>query len=89
VLRAIGCEETDGLPPLPRATEDIQAWQEGDPCAAARPAPTLTDSSVYSIVTTATVGDATQSVEATVELGKGPITWKQRPVWGAAPSAVP
>ncbi len=90
VLRALGCEDTESLPPLPRASEDVAGWEEAKPCEAAKLKPTNLDrSKLYSILTIATVGDATQSVEATVQVGKGPISWKQRPVWGVGPGGVP
>jgi len=89
VLRAIGCGDTESLPPPPRSSEDITTWLEGAPCAAAKPAPRDLRSDVYSIVTVATVGEATQTVESTVEVGKGPLTWKQQSVWGVGPGGVP
>ncbi len=93
VLRAIGCEETESLPPLPRSTDDINAWAATDPCAAATVKTEISaNPKFYTILTIATVGDATQSVEALVEIrnsGGGPIAWKQRPVWGVGPGGVP
>lgn len=93
VLRAIGCEETEGLPPVPRTNEDVEAWLgEESPCRDARiatknnPTPSL-----FTILTIATVGDATQAVEAMVKVGAGgrPLAWKQQPVWGVGPAGVP
>lgn len=92
VLRAIGCENADALPPPPRTEEDVQAWLDDQNCpSGTKPSPqNRARSKVYSIVTTATVGDATQSVEALVERSKAtPLAWKQRPVWGLGPAGVP
>lgn len=90
ILTAIGCEEVDALPKLPRAKEDIEAWNEAKPCENAKLGTAVLDvSKIYSIITIATVGDATQSVEATVQPGKGRLSWKQRPVWGVGPGGVP
>lgn len=89
VLRAIGCD-TESLPPPPRTRDDLDAWKSnGDPCQGATVGRTEDEiSDVYSILAVATVGDATQAVESTVQVGRGPLTWKQRPVWGAGPVGV-
>lgn len=90
VLAAAGCEDVDSLPKLPRTKDDAEAWNEAKPCANAKLNPEVIDHpKLYSVVTIATVGDATQSVEATVEPGKDRLSWKQRPVWGVGPGGVP
>ncbi|MDG2303767.1 MAG: type II secretion system protein GspK [Candidatus Binatia bacterium] len=92
VLRAIGCENTDALSAPPRTSDDVRAWLEEENCpSGTKPKPKNLDrSKVYSIISTAIVGDATQSVEAIVEVkSKAPLSWKQRPVWGVGPGGVP
>lgn len=90
VLAAIGCEDIDSLPKRPRTEIDAKAWADAKPCDGAQlKTDVLKQSKLYTIITIATVGDATQAVEAMVEPSKGPLTWKQRPVWGVGPGGVP
>ncbi len=89
VLSALGCEDTESLGPTPRSSEDVAAWLEGDPCPGAKPTPKDFFSRLYTVVTIASVGDATQAVESTIEVGRGPLSWRQRPVWGVGPGGVP
>ena len=93
VLRAIRCEDTESLPPVPRSEQDVAEWiGEQNPCdGSSLPTKNNPSPKLYSILTIATVGDATQAVEATVNVttNGGPIAWKQRPVWGVGPGGVP
>lgn len=90
VLAALGCEDVESLPKRPRSEVDARAWADNKPCAASKlKVDVLKDSKLYTIITIATVGDATQAVESLVEPRKGPLTWKQRPVWGVGPAGVP
>jgi general secretion pathway protein K len=98
VLEAIGCESGDTLPPCPVTfggdDEKVDEWKKQEfenwtaNCTPAAKSLLTTNSDVFSILASGTVGDVTQTLRTTVRRQGDKVTrlwWQERPLSEAMP----